>query len=111
MAIIGRKEGFMLSSFTTRFRNFIWFLIFTFTLYSMPHFELLFPYKIHLFFPEAQAVETETTESQTPKATLEETTSKTSETQEPSSKEPSAPQTMTAGGAESSLSGMLIRNL
>jgi len=105
MAIIGRKEGFMLSTFTTRFRNFIWFLIFTFTLYSMPHFDLLFPYKFHLFFPESQAAETETTESQTPTATPEETTSKTSGTQEPSSEEPSAPQTMTAVGAESSQSG------
>ena len=65
MAIIGRKEGVMLSSFTTRFSNFIWFLIFTFTLYSIPHFEFLFPYKFHLFFHEAQAAEAQAPEAQT----------------------------------------------
>jgi hypothetical protein len=49
----------MLSSFQTRFRNFIWFLIFTFTLYCMPHLELLFPYRLHLFLAEAQAKDAE----------------------------------------------------
>lgn len=53
----------MLSSFTTRFRKFIWFLIFTFTLYSIPHFEILLPYKIHLFFSEAEAAETPASET------------------------------------------------
>jgi len=36
--------------------SFIWFLIFTFTLASMPHFEFLFPFRLHLF-SEAQAAE------------------------------------------------------
>jgi len=48
-----------LSTFTTRYHNFIWFLIFTFTLYCMPHLELLFPYKLRLFVSEAQAQTTE----------------------------------------------------
>jgi len=49
----------MLYSFPTRYRNFIWFLIFTFMLYSMPHLEALFPFKIYLFIPEAGAAETQ----------------------------------------------------
>ncbi|OGP87535.1 MAG: hypothetical protein A2157_02875 [Deltaproteobacteria bacterium RBG_16_47_11] len=48
----------MLCSFTTRFRNFIWFLIFIFILYYMPNYELLLPYKIHFGIPEAGAAET-----------------------------------------------------
>ncbi|MBS3907940.1 MAG: hypothetical protein KGZ49_12980, partial [Syntrophaceae bacterium] len=56
----------MLSSFTTRFRSFIWFVIFTFTLYSMPHLELLLPYKIYFFHSEAEASETQTAETETP---------------------------------------------
>ena len=51
------KEAFILCSFTTRFRSLIWFLIFTFTLYCFPHFELLIPYKIHFSLPEAEAAE------------------------------------------------------
>jgi hypothetical protein len=47
----------MLSSFTTRFHNLIWFLIFTFTLYCMPHLELLFPYQFRFFFTQAEASE------------------------------------------------------
>ncbi len=54
----------MLSTFTTRFRSFIWFLIFSFTLYSMPHLELLFPYKIYLFHSEAGASEAQVVEPQ-----------------------------------------------
>ena len=49
----------MLSSYTTRFHNFIWFLIFTFTLYTMPYLETLLPYEINLSFPEAEAAETQ----------------------------------------------------
>jgi|GEM_PF-5583898 len=49
----------MLSSFTTRFHNFIWFLIFTFTLYTMPYLESLLPYEINLSFPEVEAAETQ----------------------------------------------------
>jgi len=58
----------MLSSFTTRFHNFIWFLIFTFTLYTMPCLETLLPYEINLSFPEAEAAEAqqEATSSKTP---------------------------------------------
>ena len=58
----------MLSSFTTRFHNFIWFLIFTFTLYTMPYLENLLPYEINLSFPEAEAAEAqqEVTSSKTP---------------------------------------------
>jgi len=48
----------MLCSFTIRFRNCIWFLIFTFSLYSMPHLELIIPLKLHLFFTPAEASET-----------------------------------------------------
>jgi hypothetical protein len=47
----------MLSSFPSRHRDFIWFLIFTFALYSMPHLELLFPYKLGLFVNQAEAAE------------------------------------------------------
>ena len=58
----------MLSSFTTRFHNFIWFLIFTFTLYTMPYLETLLPYEVNLSFPEAEAAEAqqEATSSKTP---------------------------------------------
>ena len=58
----------MLCSFTTRFHNFIWFLIFTFTLYCIPHFDLLLPYELHLSFSEAQAADDQTTETQTVEA-------------------------------------------
>src|SRR4030043_2369243 len=54
----------LLSSFTIRFRNFIWFLIFTFTLYCMPHLESLLPYEIHISFSEAEAAEVEASEPQ-----------------------------------------------
>jgi len=54
----------VLSSFTIRFRNFIWFLIFTFTLYCMPHIEMLLPYEIHISFSEAEAAEVESSETQ-----------------------------------------------
>jgi hypothetical protein len=47
----------MLCSFTNRFHNFIWFLIFTFTLYCMPHLEMLLPYRLNLFLPGAEAAE------------------------------------------------------
>jgi hypothetical protein len=47
----------MRCSFTARFHNFIWFLIFTFTLYCMPNFELLFNYELHFGVPEAEAAE------------------------------------------------------
>jgi len=47
----------MLSTFTIRFRSVIWFLIFAFTLYCMPHLELLFPYRFYFFLPEAVAQE------------------------------------------------------
>jgi RHS repeat-associated protein len=52
------KASPFLMGFTTRCHNFIWFLIFTFTLYCMPNYELLFPYKIHFGLPEAEAAET-----------------------------------------------------
>jgi hypothetical protein len=56
----------MISTFTIRFRKFIWFLIFSFTLYCIPHIELLFPYKLHFHPSEAEAAEThQTTETQT----------------------------------------------
>jgi len=54
----------MLSSFPSRHRNFIWFLIFSFTLYCIPHLELLLPYKIHLSFSEAEAAEENEDEEQ-----------------------------------------------
>jgi hypothetical protein len=45
----------MISSFTTRFRPIIWILTFAFTVYSLPHLELIVPYRIHLsFFSEAE---------------------------------------------------------
>ena len=47
----------MLSQFKIRFRSFIWLLIFTFTLHSTPHFEILLPYKFHISFSEAKADE------------------------------------------------------
>jgi len=47
----------MLSTFTIRFRSVIWFLIFTFTLSTMPHLEMLIPYRIHFFSSEAYAAE------------------------------------------------------
>jgi hypothetical protein len=80
----------MLCSFTTRFRNFIWFLIFTFTLYCMPNYELFLPYKIHFGIPEAGAAET-TGESQaqaaetTEKVQTEASEKKASPTEESSS--------------------------
>ena len=46
-----------LTGFTTRFHNFIWFLIFTFTLYCMPNYELLLAYELHVSFSEAEAQE------------------------------------------------------
>jgi hypothetical protein len=58
----------MISSFTTRFRSLIWFVIFTFTLYCLPHLELLLPNKIHFSLAEAGAAdlpETETVNDQT----------------------------------------------
>jgi hypothetical protein len=58
----------MISSFTTRFRSLIWFVIFTFTLYSLPHFGLILPFKIHLDFSEATAAEVQDTETQTAEA-------------------------------------------
>ncbi len=48
----------MLSSFTTRFRSLIWFLIFTFLLYSTPpYIEILSRYELRIFLSEAQAEE------------------------------------------------------
>ena len=63
----------MLSTFTIRFRNFIWFLIFTFTLYCMPHLETLLPYEIHISFSEAEAAEVEASETQAPEIQAPET--------------------------------------
>ncbi|OGP77592.1 MAG: hypothetical protein A2V86_17690, partial [Deltaproteobacteria bacterium RBG_16_49_23] len=54
----------MISHLTTRCHDFIWFLIFTFTLSSMPHLELLFPYRFHFHPPKAEAAEAQTTDSQ-----------------------------------------------
>jgi hypothetical protein len=51
------KASPFLMGFTTRFHNFIWFLIFTFTLYCMPNYELLLPFKIHIGWNEAYASE------------------------------------------------------
>ncbi len=79
----------MLCSFTIRFRSFIWFLIFTFTLYSIPSFEYLLPYKIHLFFSEAEAADTQPNESQPP-PNQGEAPADASDTDQPSSKEPPA---------------------
>lgn len=76
----------MICSFTIRFRNFIWFLIFTFTLYCMPHIELLLPYELHLSFPEAEASASETEESQS-LATQGEAPAGTSAPEQPSSGE------------------------
>jgi len=95
--------------FPTRFRNFIWFLIFTFTLYCMPNYELLFPYKIHFGIPEAEAAET--TEESPAKAaeTNEKVQAETSETKEPSAKESSSAATAvsatSSGGSGSSGQG------
>jgi len=62
------KASPFLTGFPTRFRNFIWFLIFTFTLYCMPHFELIFPYEIHFHLAEAEAAESNPKEEDTSKA-------------------------------------------
>ena len=75
----------MLCSFTTRFRNFIWFLIFTFTLYCIPNYELLLPYKINFGIPEAgaaegtQAPEIQTGKNQIPEAQTKGVKEKTAE--------------------------------
>jgi hypothetical protein len=88
----------MLCSFTNRFHNFIWFLIFTFTLYCMPHLEMLLPYRLNLFLPGAEAAE----------AQPEDTSSKgpqSDETEVIDSQAPSAPEG--AAAASSSGSGEL----
>ena len=89
----------MLSSFTTRFHNFIWFLIFTFTLYTTPYLENLLPYEINLSFPEAEAAEAqqEATSSKTPEqdATFD-------GTYKPDSSDSSAPSVPEGAAAEGS---------
>jgi len=49
----------MRSTFATCFRSFMIFMIFTFTLSSMPQIESFLPYKLLLFCSEAQAAETQ----------------------------------------------------
>lgn len=63
-----------LMGFTTRFHNFIWFLIFAFTLYSMPYLEFLLSYKIHLFWNEAYASEEQTEEATSKEISSDEST-------------------------------------
>ncbi len=94
----------MLCSFTIRFRSFIWFLIFTFTLYSIPSFEYLLPYKIHLFFSEAEAAVGEPDESQVPNQG--EAPANASEADQPSSKEPPAQPAAAVKPDSSQLSGI-----
>ena len=49
----------MRSTFATCFRSFMIFIIFTFTLSSMPQIESLLACKLPLFYSEAQAAETQ----------------------------------------------------
>ena len=56
----------MLSTFPNRFRTFIWFLIFTFTLSTVPHFEFLFPIRLHFFSKAMAAEDAETLEDKLP---------------------------------------------
>ena len=76
----------------------------------MPHLESLLPYKLHLFFPEAEAAETQVPDSQTT-TTQEQTTEEVSsreafQSQEPSSKEISAPSSTTSTGSGASELGI-----
>jgi len=105
----------MLSSFTIRFRNFIWFLIFTFTLYCMPHLEALLPYEIHISFSEAEAAEAEFSETQAPEVQAPETQAErtqemaaeeASASAESSSIEPSATASSAAASSEGESSGL-----
>lgn len=43
----------MISSFTTRCHDFIWFLIFTFTFYCKPYLKMLFTHKFVLLYSGA----------------------------------------------------------
>jgi len=94
----------MLSSFTVRFRNLIWFLIFTFTLYCMPHLEMLLPYEIHISFSEAEAAEVQASEPQATEAQAEGdqemAAEEASAIEESSSKEPSATASSTTTSSE-----------
>ena len=112
----------MFCSFTTRFRNFIWFLIFTFTLYCMPNYELLLPFKIHIGWNEAYASENNPKEEDTSKAissdksTIKEDVSTDNESTEKKSPEEKAAgdsgvQLMSQGAGESSGSGVLSTSL
>jgi hypothetical protein len=101
----------MICSFTTRFRSIIWFLILTFTLYSIPHFEYLLPYKFHISVPEAQAAEAQVPEPQangSQNVTLAQTPAQevSSSKEPPPPKEPSgtpgSPMTLTESGSSQS---------
>ena len=54
----------MLSSLATRFRPFVWFLIFCFTISSTPHIELLFPYAVRLVASDVHAAEASSSDVQ-----------------------------------------------
>ena len=102
------KASPFLTGFTTRFHNFIWFLIFTFTLYTMPYLENLLPYEINLSFPEAEAAEAQQ------EAQQEATSSKTPEqdatfdgTYKPDASAPSAPEGAAAAGSDTTESKSL----
>jgi hypothetical protein len=103
----------MISSFTTRFRKFIWFLIFSFTLYSIPHLELLLPYKIHFSLPEAQASEPQATETQPqttqPQAPTEASDNEpSSQPQEIPKEESASSMTTLSGGGASEMGGSSV---
>lgn len=88
----------MLSSFTTRFRSLIWFLIFSFSLYCMPNLELVFPYKISLFPSEAEASEAQPPEPPIP-LPQEAASEQTAEKAEPSPTGPSSATTSSSSEA------------
>jgi Salmonella virulence plasmid 65kDa B protein len=84
----------MHSSFTTRLVSTICFLIFTFTVYCIPHLEVFSPYKLNVFFTEAQAAEAQEENQAEPQEKNQTEAPDTTET-------PPAPETLTTSVATS----------
>lgn len=87
------KEGSMLSAFTSAnrhalLREFVWFVVFTFTLSCMPHLEFLIPYRLRFSLAPAYAEEPP---GEAPVATSSE--------EAPPAEEPPAPVSEAAGAA------------